>query len=260
MEMCNRLSTMIIKKPSLYYLLVLLVCFVGCNQNQPSKATCGINGTVTTYDEKPQGFKITLISIADNNVQYVAVADANGRFVFRDLDAGRYTIKAEKQGYDWVWLNDDGHISNYNREIELKDGQIKEIAILMKKTSSSYDTYELEFTDMYGKPIGTSINVPKYAATISFKLFNGTDSNHSWSVMHTKDCFVSDDMGVYSEYVFDDFYPTSGTLKPGDNIVMVGKINPDIWSIYDNSPYYVYSTLIFYIGETREVTLNIDFN
>lgn len=256
--MLNLLHTMTSTK--CYISGLLLICLFGiygCKEKEQPNSSCGINGIVDASN--PNGIKITLTSLSDNSLKHVAVTNSIGEFLFRDIEAGKYTLEAAKDDYRWIWMVVDGSVNHSDHIIDIQEGQIKEVKILMTNTSLPTMDYELSLTDMYNNPIENSVHVPKYSTIISFKLYNGTDVSHSWSVWHTNDCFVSDDRGFYSVKLFDDFSPISGTLEPGDNITLVGKINQDIWNIYDNSPGYVYSTLYFWLGKDKEVTLSIDF-
>ena len=259
MAMFNRLFSMIYKNE------ILPLCFIlwglyGCTEEPTVIETGDISGKVEAYDNKNNGFKIILEDASDPSVMHTAITDAKGYFIFQDIDAGIYTIDAEKQGYSWVLMVDDGKPNHSNRSIELKGGKTKEITISMKtEYTYSWSDYGVDIMDINGNSIKGSIKIPKYSTTVAFKLYNGTNTSYNWSVLHTNDCFVSDDIGAYSELVFKSFTPTSGTLKPGDNVVMVGTINPDIWTVYQNSPRYKYNTLSFWVGKTVDVTLDIEF-
>ena len=259
MEMFNRLFLMIFKNE------IFPICFIlfgvhGCTEEPVVIEKGNIRGKVEAYDKQNNGFKITLEDASDPSIQHTAITDAKGQFNFQDIDAGTYTINAEKKGYSWVLMVDDGKPNHTNRKIELMGGKTKEITISMR-TEQSYGSsdYELDITDINGNPIRGRVKIPKYSTTVAFRLYNGTDKAHYWSVLYTNDCFVSDDIGAYLEYVFESFSPTSGTLESGQDVVLIGKINQDIWSIYKNSPHSVYNTLSFWIGKTKEVTLDIEF-
>lgn len=261
MEMWCHLRTMIYRRQMTLILLSLTFVFTCCKDSSYELYKgCQINGVIESYDNKNNGFKITLEDVLDRTLQHVAVSDAHGNFMFKDIDAGEYNINVEKQGYGWVLMIDDGKQNPYNRNIKLEDGQVKNIKIIMKNTPSYSSDFDLELTDSYGNAINGSIIVPKYATTISFRLYNGTGTNKGWSVLNTDKCIVSDDIGANYEYIFDSFNQTSGTLAPGQSVLLIGNINSDIFNVYSNYPNYVINTLSFYCGyKHKDVTLDIDF-
>ncbi len=245
------------------YLIVLCVVFISCENKHPMENdNCVISGLVTTNNQNsiPNGIKITLQNISDKSVKYIAVTGDDGTFMFRNVEAGNYYLTAEKEGFKWIWMVDDGIINHNDQNVILRANDVKNIEIYM---STSWD-YSLEFklslTDMGGNPIDNSVHVQKFATTLSFKLYNGTDKNQSWSIDNINNCFVSDDIGVHRENVFCNFTPQSGTLKSGDNVVLVGVINQNIWNVYKNYPYYVYGELFFLNSlKQKNITLDIDF-
>ena len=205
-------------------ILLCLVLFNSCEKEQPVVGKCGIDGVVdvgTTYYSQPNGIKISLESVLDPSVKHTAVSDANGQFKFRDIEVGSYSVNAEKEGYRWVWMVDDGVVNYRDRIIELSGGQTKDLKILMNGEVDA-----LDITDLNGNPI-TKIGIPRNASTISIRLFNGTQSSHQWELDYDR-CFVATSFEL--EYVFSSFNVREGTLAPGDNIVLVGTINPNIFS------------------------------
>ncbi len=226
MEMSGRLRTMMSNRGiALFVILLGLFWFNSCNKEQPVVVDkCGIDGVVdvgTTAFSHPNGIKVSLESVSDPSVKHIAVTDANGGFKFRDIEAGQYAVNAEKEGYRWIWMVDDGVVNYRDRIIELSGGQTKDLKILMNGEVDA-----LDITDMNGNPI-TKIGIPRNASTISLRLFNGTQSSHQWELEYDR-CYVATTFEF--EYVFSSFNVTEGTLAPGDNIVLVGTINPNIFS------------------------------
>lgn len=266
MEKLNHLYTIMYK----FYFwniicLGLTIGLTSCN-NQASienNAYSQINGAVEVlndYWSQPNGVKIILTNQFDTSIKHVAVTGSDGLFNFYDIEEGIYSIEAVKEGFRWIWMVDDGVVNHRDNLIQLIAGETKEISILLESNSSSSLTFNLKLTDVNGNPIDGSLKIPKYATTVAFKLYNGTDKRHSWSVESLDHCFVSDDRGIKLEYIFDDFTPMAGTLAPGNNAVLVGTINQKIWSVYTNRPYYVYNTMDIYSGITHQsITLKIDF-
>ena len=228
MEMSGRLRLMMYKRKKL--LLSFLVCVIlisaGCSKEEEIQYNhCGINGTIdvgTSPWSHPNGFSVTLENVSDPSIKHVAVSDASGRFGFQDIEAGTYTINAEKEGYRWVWMVDDGEVNYRDHLVELDGDQIKNISIYFDN-SAHQDA--LEITDVNGSPM-TKIMIPRNATTVSFRLFNGTQTCHMWELEYDR-CYVATTFEL--EYVFTSFNVTSGTLASGDNIVLVGQVNPRIF-------------------------------
>ena len=248
--------------------IILIVIFVGLSScksdnNNHVEINAQVVGIVECMNQtwsQPNGVKVVLSNQSDNSIEHIAVTGSDGHFQFDDIEAGVYSIEAIKEGYEWIWMVDDGVVNHRDNLIQLIAGKTKEISILLESNSSSSLTFNLKFTDVNGNPIDGSIKIPKYTTTVAFKLYNGTDESHSWSVGSLNHCFVSDDRGMKLEYIFDDFTPMEGTLPPGNNVVLVGTINQKIWSVYTNRPYYVYNTMDIYSGITHQsITLKIDF-
>lgn len=261
MEMLGRLLTMMFNiKTYKSFTILALVILLGCSKNDEEIAKhCGINGTIdvgTTYWSHPNGFKITIKDVADSSVKHVAVSDANGNFEFRDIEAGTYSINAEKEDYRWVWMFDDGVVNYRNKLIELNNDHIKDIKILMNYDSPYYSDSSLDITDVFGNPIGDYIEVPKYTTTIAIRLYNGTDQSQYWSVQNIDRCIVFDEQGMDYEYTFSSFSATSGTLAPGDNVVLVGIINQRIYDIRTSSQLPWFNELRI---DSKSICLNIEF-
>jgi hypothetical protein len=210
---------------ALFVILLCLFGFNGCNKEQPVVVDkCGIDGIVdvgTTAFSYPNGIKVSLVSVSDPSVKHVAVTDANGAFQFRDIESGSYSVNAEKEGYRWVWMVDDGVVNYRDRIIELSGNQTKDLKILMNGEVDA-----LDIIDLNGNPI-TKIGIPRNATTISIRLYNGTQSSHQWEFDYER-CYVATTFEL--EYVFSSFNVREGILAPGDNIVLVGTINPNIFS------------------------------
>lgn len=250
----NRLSTMMYSRITLSsIILTFVLLLLGCSKEETKETVCSINGTID--HRNPSGVVVTLQNVSDPSVKHIAVSDTKGVFEFHDIMEGTYSIDATKDGYKWIWMVDDGVVNHRNRFIELKGGQSKELAIYMSGGSSITD-FQLDLTDISGNPIGNSVSISKTITTISFRLFNGTGNNQAWSVGHTDQCFVTD--GRDMEYVFSSFSPTSGTLKPGDNVVVIGTINNKIFNI---KPWQSYTEITFYSGaDNKSISIDIDFN
>ena len=190
-----------------------------------------IDGTVQTLGgaSYPNGIKITLQKVGDNTVTYIASTDLNGKFKFEDVEYGTYIIDAEKDGMEWVWMVVDGEPRPQSHDdahlLALYDEQIKQVEILLK---GRYESHSLEITDIQGSPLNELV-IPKGAGTVSFRLYNGSQHSHMWDMIYDG-CFVlggSHDTDV--EYVFNSFNHTEGVLEPGENIVLVGSVNPAIF-------------------------------
>ena len=230
MEMWFRLHTMMSIRIKTLCILCACVLLQACKEsNQPSINNSGIDGTIDVGDvwtEHPNGFMITLTNSIDESVIHKAVSDMNGSFQFRNLEPGVYSIDAYKEGYEWGWLIDDGKlVGSRIKEITLSKDQVKNVTIYM---SSDYytDKSALDITDLNNNPL-SQILIPQNATTISFKLYNGTQSKYSWELT-SEYCFGTIDFEVIP--VFTSFSISQGYLSPGDNVVIVGFVNPEIFS------------------------------
>ena len=228
MGMSGRLHLMMYKRKQLLlgFLFCVLMVFVGCAKEEKVQYNhCGINGTIdvgTSPWSHPNGFGVTLENVSDPSIKHVAVSDVNGSFGFQDIEAGTYTINAEKEGYRWVWMVDDGQVNYRDHLVELDGDRIKDISIYFDN-SAHQDA--LEITDVNGSPM-TKIMIPRNTTTVSFRLFNGTQTSHMWELEYDR-CYVATTFEL--EYVFTSFNVTSGTLASGDNVVLVGQVNPRIF-------------------------------
>lgn len=243
------------------YLLVPLICFflLFCCSKEEVAEKCVVKGKIIISNgAETNGVKVTFENASDPSLKYIAVSDANGVFELQDVIPGTYCVDAIKEGTEWYWMKDGKYTNQRDRLVNLASGQTKELIIYLKGESYSSE-FHLDITDINGNPIGNEIYIPKYTTTIAFRLYNGTNYSHFWTV-NADYCFISDDIGYRSEYIFSSFSSTSGTLEPGDNIVLIGTINQNIFSISQNDPYYNYSTLDFHSDFTtkREIHMNIE--
>lgn len=228
MGMSDRLLLMMCKgkKLLLGFLFCTIVLFIGCSREEEVQYNhCGINGTIDVGSSPwshPNGFSVTLESVSDHSIKHTAVSDAKGRFGFQDIEAGIYTINAEKEGYRWIWMIDNGDVNYRDHLVELDEDQIKDISIYFDN-SAHQDA--LEITDINGSPM-TRIIIPRNATTISFRLFNATQTSHTWELEYDK-CYVATTFEF--EYVFNSFNTTGGILASGDNVVLIGQVNPRIF-------------------------------
>ena len=217
------------KRLLLLTLLISLLMSHGCKESNVASNTCIINGVIevsNVWTNHPNGFRISIISLSDNSLVYTAVSDDNGRFIFQDIDPGEYTIEVRKDGYEWGWMKYDGNIiSSWNRKIVLKANETKDLVIYMKDIFGE-DKSALDITDMDGNPINR-IGISPNATTISFKIINQTQSNSNWE-LSSKYCFGT--IHFQTIYVFTSFNRTSGSIAAGDNVVVVGYINPEVFS------------------------------
>ncbi len=254
----NHLFTMMYKRVYIFIILLLGLLLLSCNKEEVEEK-CTIIGSIIGSGIHPNGVKVVFENISDPSLKYIAISDVNGAFEFLDVVAGTYSVDALKEDLKWGWMTGGQVINQYDRLISLQEGQTKELIIYMMGSSYS-SSFHLDLTDINGSPVGNSVSIPKYATTVAFRLYNGTNSNHSWEVSNTDRCFVSDDIGYEMEYIFESFSQTSGTLKPGDSVVLVGTINQKIFSVFQSSPRYSSCILDFYSDFSRkEVYLDIEF-
>lgn len=228
--MSIRLRIMTFIKSHSLILLLLVSCLIGCDKKSDSisSANSGINGYVQTGSLwHSNGVKITLESVSDKSIKHVAVSNENGNFLFRNLESDTYRISAEKEGYemDYILLEKSILGRNMPKEIALAENETREITIYMSPTQIS-ELGQLEFTDMNGKPLN-KITIPHNATTISMRLFNGTQSRKSWQLEYEY-CFGT--IRFLQVNVFSSFSISEGVLEAGDNVVLIGYVNPEIFS------------------------------
>ena len=258
MEKSNHSFTMMYyKRVFILGAIILSLLLLGCEKDDVEVVKqFVVKGSVIGSGDKTNGVKISLGNINDPSLKYVAVTDGYGYFEFQDIVGGIYNVDASKDGLRWGWYKDGNYTNQNDRLINIHED--KDLIIYLMGSSTSYQ-FDLDLTDVNGNPIGNSISIPKHTTTVAFRLYNGTTSNHSWSVF-PNNCFVSDDIGYNLEYIFNSFSQTSGNLKPEDAIVVVGTINQGIFSVFQRSPYYKYSTLNFHSDfNSKDVYLDIEF-
>lgn len=238
MEMYSNSRSTMYKVLGVIIILVGTFMLYGCEKSQVHESQCGIDGVITVGGasyEVPNGVKVTLTNQTDNSIHHIAVSDYNGKFVFRDIDAGSYIVDAEKDGYRWGLMIDDGVMNPYDRVIELTDNNIKKLQIkLWGEDYGTSDAFDLDITDLNGKPL-TKIVIPAGATTVSFRLFNGTQRAHGWEIWYNL-------VSVGAERVFTSFNMSDGVLESGDNVVLVGYVNP---KIFDTDIYHISGTVSF---------------
>ena len=214
--------------------LVVLVSglLLGCTNSNESNGYASIDGTVQTMgmSSYPNGIKITLQKVGDNTVKHIASTDLSGRFKFERIEYGTYTIDAEKEGMDWVWMVVDGEPRPQNHHdghlLSLYDEQTKQVEILL---NGGYANNSLTITDINGIPLNELV-VSKGIGTVSFRLFNGSQHSHIWNMRYNGFFVLGGPLNTDVEYVFNSFNYTEGVLEPGNNITIVGEINPEIFN------------------------------
>jgi len=246
------------RKVFIFGAIIFGLLFLGCDKDDVEMVEqFVVKGSVIGSGAKTNGVKVSLENTNDSSLKYVVVTDGYGYFEIQDIVGGIYNVDASKNGLNWGWYKDGNYTNQNDRFIDVYDN--KDLIIYLMGSSTSYH-FGLDLTDMNGSPIGNSISIPKYTTTVAFRLYNDTNSAHSWAVYNTNTCFVSDDIGYNSERIFSSFSQTSGTLKPGDAIVLIGTINQGIFSVFQRSPRYKYSTLDFHSGfNSKDVYLDIEF-
>lgn len=248
---------LIFKNAISYFLLIPLLLFQGCSHKQEPVhlANCGINGLVEVSSlGHPNGVQVTLESTSDESVKHVAITNTEGYFYFRDLEPDTYLISAEKEGYemDYIRLEKSTLGSNNPPKITLVENETREITIHMStKHINEYE--QLSVTDMSGNPL-KRITISHGATTIYLRLFNGTSTKQDWKLRY-EDCFGT--IRFLPVYYFSSFNITEGKLAPGDNVVLVGYVNPEI---YSSEFEIVYGLNVINIdaGITR-ISMGIDF-
>ena len=78
------------------FTLVLLICLSGCKKSDDYEIFAKIHGTVTDYQTgEPLGNASITLTPSGISKQ----TDANGYYIFDELEAQQYTVTAQKSGY-----------------------------------------------------------------------------------------------------------------------------------------------------------------
>lgn len=244
------------KKRHVLGIVICCLLLLGCTKEEDLEVEYTVQGSVIGSGAETNGVKVSFQNIDDPSLKYVAVTNKFGYFEFQNIVAGKYNMDASKESLTWGWYKDGNFTNQRDKIININEN--KDLIIYLKGSSSSYQ-FDLKISDKDGKPIENSFSIPKYSTTIAFRLYNPTNSRHSWRVS-SGNCFVSDDIGYNLEFVFNSFSQTSGTLNPGEAILLVGTINQKIFSVYQRSPLYTYTTLSFHSDYgSKDVYLDIGF-
>lgn len=261
--MYKALFFMIFKKVLVVLLISFLLCISGCRNEEPSIVTCDIKGVVECNSAK-NAIKITLRSISDIDLEYIAYTDVDGSFEFQEVREGKYSVGANKDNYSFSRMIIDGQVFPQNGIIEITGAATKDLVLYMTKPFNDYSDFKLEITTLSGSPIQNTIKIPRFTASTAFKIYNGTDETRSWSI-DTENCFVFASGEYFLENIFSSFYPSSGNLQPGQTVEVIGTFNQ---KIYNYTPYFPehpgtlisYSSIIIFSGfASKEIKFDIDF-
>ena len=250
----------IVKYFFVFLLATMIVCNAACSRGEETDLYGVVKGTVTPTIGESQGFKVSLIESNSNQTIHVIVTE-DGSFCFSNVVAGKYKIDVQKEGFYCIRVIVNNRIVNSDYEIQVEENQIVEVDIQMNP-DSSYLNGELTIRDAYGNPIGNRITIPEYTQVIALRLYNETSQDISWYTRlnscyleGARDTVVSGysgftGFGIYQ--IFSDFSPNSGTISPGENVLVTGIINQSIYeldyfsrenntlSIYANSSTHMY--------------------
>lgn len=216
-----------------------VACTKDDNETKDSVKYGTVRGSVSCVMGS-SGFKITLTHANGKEQVQVIVTGQDGVFCFTDVVPGNYIIEANKEGFDCDYIAINGTIKyNKSSEIQVVSNETTDVTFRMMP-NSSYMNSELTITDAYGNPIGNSITISKYMPTISIKLLNETNKDISWSLQ--SQCYLqgardtviggySGFVGYDMYYIFSNISPTNGTLSPGENVLIVGTINENIYAL-----------------------------
>lgn len=223
------------------YIFVTMIGYcVACTKDKEADLQYGsINGTISTTNGG-QGFTVTLADSSGGQALQVMVTEETGSFTFKNVLAGKYQINAQKEDYIWKWMWIDDIWVNNSHEINVVGNTTTDVNIYMESVSHGLSG-ELTITDINGNPINDRLTIPKYTTTIALKLFNETAKDISWYIDYRL-CFLKGArdtvVGSYSGYtgfdmyyIFSDMMPSSGTLSPGENTLVVGTINQNIYAL-----------------------------
>lgn len=279
MVMFNRLFIMMfnmirIQKIATMIALPILL-FMGCTE-KIENVEMTIDGRVGKYPfahtSGMAGFIVTLSDPAGIEPTQTYITESDGSFRFIDLGQNTYQINVERD--NWVWRSmaygDESNdwdilfrVANESHTIETKSGSTTRALVFMDKTSNDED---LTITDINGNPIGDIISVPNGTVTLGLRIYNNTMSDRYWwvdidnslSICGTRDTVVQGGNGQYTHgYTGIYCYPLytgitqdSGTLSPGNVMMVVININPEIYTIdhYQSGTNYLLSQYAFQIN------------
>lgn len=128
---------------------------------------CEVYGFVTDEDDKD--LSGVTVSIKGSNGTYSTVTDKDGYFEFTGLEAGKYTVTYEKEGY-----------KNQSQDINLEEGEILYLGIIVMKQGISSSIYGTVI-DSDNEPIESAkVNLKSKGKTTSVKRKAKTDEQGSF--------------------------------------------------------------------------------
>lgn len=176
--------------------------------------TAAIRGRIVAVDSGQPLRRVTVRIMAREVRQpRVALTDAEGRFDFKDLPAGRYTLVASKGGYVNAQFGERRPGDLTGRPIELGDGQVME-RIQIALTPGGVITGRI--VDELGEPIAD--------ATVSAQRFRNFGGRRRLMMAGRPD--QSNDVGVFrifglppGEYYVSASIRGGGMMTGGDEVV-----------------------------------------
>lgn len=238
----------IVKYFLVFLFAAMLVCNIACTKEEEEETSMygTVKGIVTSSIGGNQGFKVSLLESDNNKPIQVIVTEEDGSFSFNNVAVGNYTIAVQKEGFYCIQVIVNNTIVNSNYydeyEIQVEGNQTIEIDIRMHP-NSSYINDVFKVTDANGNAIGNYITIQKYTPIIAMRIYNETSQDISWyisrwnlcSLEGARDTVVGDYHGFtgFGTYqIFSDFSPSSGTISPGENVLITGTINQEIYALH----------------------------
>ncbi|SDP98088.1 iron complex outermembrane recepter protein [Mucilaginibacter sp. OK268] len=132
---------------TIFTLLILFLLAVTVK----SQTRANLSGTVT--DDKTQA--VAGASVYLLNTNYHTIADKNGKFVFRNLDAGTYTLHISAVGYAAKNQEVKVGVGNQSIDIQLKDAanQLDEVTVTAQKYEEDAQRVPISISTLTAKQI-----------------------------------------------------------------------------------------------------------
>ena len=223
-----RRSTM---RPNIIILAIFMTfSFVSCQKPEEAKPGT-IIGSINTG--VPGAVKVQLQNASDASDMDIAFSEQDGSFVFQDVKEGFYYITPTKDGYSWIWTvigdNDPIHRNSPDKRIKVGAGEIVKVKILMSPSNGE----ALSILTAQGDPIDKLV-INNGMGSVSFVLFNGTGTTRSYSIVCR--CLFKETFDAF--YLFTSINPSSGSLAPGESVLITCSIDPRVYSsalaLYDD--------------------------
>ncbi len=252
----------IVKYFWIFLFATMLVCNIACKKEEfEEPEEYGIVKGIVTSNiiNERQGFKVSLTETNSKQPIQVIVTEEDGSFCFSNVAAGTYKVDVKNEKFYCIQVTVDNTIINSNYagefEIQVEANQIVAVDIQMQPYSS-YINDGLKITDANGNTIENRITIQKYTPIITMRLYNKTTEYMQLNITRWQLCYLegardtvidghSGFTGLGTYQIFSDFSSSSETISPGENALITGTINQEIYTLdyfrRDNSYLSIYA-------------------